>query len=126
MCLMKLGMKHSLCLISIVSKAQPSESMPMRNSYFFPKRSSGLSDMEYLLRLRVSATATRLMAVGLRHILRQLRRGKERLQPGQADAAADQRHAGPVTAEQGLGVLDEVVGDVGAVLADPRGREVAF
>src|SRR5262249_2225423 len=45
MCLMKAGMKHSLCLISIVSKAQPSESMPMRKSYFLPKRSSGVSDI---------------------------------------------------------------------------------
>src|SRR5437899_2101463 len=45
MCLMKLGMKHSLCLISIVSNAQPSESMPMRKSCCLPKRSSGLSDM---------------------------------------------------------------------------------
>src|SRR5262249_33635996 len=45
MCLMKLGMKHSLCLISIVSNAQPSESMPMRKSYFLAKRLSGLSDM---------------------------------------------------------------------------------
>src|SRR4051794_34195084 len=43
--LMKLGMKHSLCLISIVSKAQPSESMPTRKSCRRVKRPSGLSDM---------------------------------------------------------------------------------
>ena len=29
---MVLGQKHSLCLISIVSNAQPSESMPTKNS----------------------------------------------------------------------------------------------
>src|ERR1700689_4628841 len=50
MCLMKAGIKHSLCLISIVSKAQPSESMPMRKSHFLVKRSSGLSVIGAILR----------------------------------------------------------------------------
>src|ERR1051325_2032374 len=30
---MNIGVKHSLCLISIESKMQPSESMPMKNSF---------------------------------------------------------------------------------------------
>src|SRR5436309_11669001 len=31
-CLMNIGAKHSLCLISMLSKIQPSESMPTKNS----------------------------------------------------------------------------------------------
>src|SRR5438309_11680478 len=31
-CLMNIGAKHSLCLISMLSKMQPSESMPTKNS----------------------------------------------------------------------------------------------
>src|SRR5262245_12897011 len=32
-CLMNMGVKHSLCLISMLSKMQPSESMPTNNSF---------------------------------------------------------------------------------------------
>ena len=35
------GMKHSLCFTSIVSKAQPSLSMPMKNSLRFWKLRKG-------------------------------------------------------------------------------------
>jgi len=32
-CLTNMGVKHSLCLISILSKIQPSESMPTKNGF---------------------------------------------------------------------------------------------
>ena len=38
---MMFGMKHSLCFTSIVSKAQPSLSMPMKNSLRFWKLRKG-------------------------------------------------------------------------------------
>jgi len=37
---------------------------------------------------------------------------EDRLEPRQPNAAADHRHAGPVVAQQRLGVAYEVVGDV--------------
>src|SRR5207237_7750997 len=39
------GQKHSLCLISMLSKAQPSESMPTKNSDFGASAASSCADI---------------------------------------------------------------------------------
>src|SRR5260370_41862961 len=73
MCLMKVGMKHSLCLISIVSKAHPSESMPMRKSCLRAKRSSGLSVIVYSEESNLNHRGTEAQR---RHTQRRRKKGK--------------------------------------------------
>src|SRR5437764_3214121 len=43
--LMICGQKHSLCLISMLSKTQPSESMPTKNSDFGASAASSCADI---------------------------------------------------------------------------------
>src|SRR4051794_5010360 len=112
---MMLGMKHSLCFTSMVSKAQPSESMPTRKSCFFS-----------MVNMRWSGRTERLLAVGLRNVFGQFLRRVDRLELRHPITAIHDRHREHVFTNQWPGITHEVIRDIAATGRDPFSRESAL
>ena len=109
-------MKHSLCLTSIVSNAQPSESMPTRKSCWRLNSSMFVDSMS--MRRCALSYRSACGTYGASFCVAKIASSRARRCP-----AAFHRQSHHIVSDQGPRVTNEVVGDVGAAWRDPLARK---